>query len=711
MIKRKTIERSRIDRILHGELRGVHEDFVENRDHRFAYAFLLLTEIVTGKVVPIDESRLETVPDKLEYLKNSQDVYAARFELGYRWYKTESGPFIGFRGEEKKPVVLQFRRGCYHMLTDDDTEVKVDEKIAREFDGEGICIISKAPGEIRSGKKLLFCSARKSAPEFVIFLAIMLLGTAIASIIPSMAGYITSELIPNGESAGIYILTISLVLGILAGLLINIAVNYTKARMQTKTAHLMVSAVIGRIMAMRSEDESKLSGRISSLIMMFECAADTILGSSISVLVFLAQGLMALRTMLSMNGEISLLIWLLTIADIAFIAVMEILIYRKTAGERDLSARLSLIRREMLDNMEVIRNNAIEDKSFYRFAIAYDEKMRLRQQIENYSQTVSIVGTLLSGIGLFLIYSYAAGNSTGNAGMVSAMVTSFTLMTSYLNSMTSSFSETVSALPHLKFADDVLKTPPEETDTGAADYAVSGNIELTNVSFSYSEGDCSVLRNLNLNIRPGEYIGIVGPSGCGKSTLIKLMLGFLKPTEGKVRFDGIDIERYNLRSLRRQFGVVLQDAAVLTGSITRNIALTDDADMDLVKEAARQAAVLDDIEAMPMKFHTMLSGEAEVISGGQRQRIVLARALMRNPRILFLDEATSAIDNAAQKTIKENLDKLGITRIVIAHRLSTVVNCDRILVLDRGRIAETGTYQQLMEKNGLFANMARRNIL
>lgn len=711
MSNRTTIERSRIDRILHGELRGTHEDFVENRYHRFAYAFLLLTEIVTGKAVPIDESRLDTVPDKLEYLKNSQDVYATRFKLDYRWYKKESGPFIGFRGEEKTPVVLRFRRGFYRMLMDDDTEVKVDEQTAREFDGEGICIISKVPTEIRSGKQLLFRSVRKSAHEFVLFLAIMLLGTVISSIIPFTAEYITSKMIPNGETGGIYILTVSLVLGILAGLLINIAVNYTKARMQTKTAHLMISAVMGRIMGMRSEDESKLSGRISSLVMMFESAADTILGSAMAVLVFLTQGLMALQGILAMSGKISLLIWFLAIAEIVFIAVMQFFVYRKTARERDFSARLSLIRREMLDNMEVIRNNAIEERSFYRFSIAYDEKMRLRQQIENANQTVSIIGTMVSGIGLFLIYSYVAGNSAGKAGTVSAIITSFTLLTSYLNSMTSSVSETVSALPHLKFADDVLKTLPEETDIIPVDHAISGNIELTNVSFSYSEGSRSVLRNLSLVIQPGEYVGIVGPSGCGKSTLMKLMLGFLKPTEGKVSFDGLDMERYNLRSLRRQFGVVLQDAAVLTGSITRNIALTDDADMDLVKEAARQAAVLDDIEAMPMKFHTMLSGEAEIISGGQRQRIVLARALMRHPKILFLDEATSAIDNVAQKTIKDNLDKLGITRIVIAHRLSTVVNCDRILVLDEGRIAEMGTYQQLMEKNGLFAHMARRNIL
>jgi ATP-binding cassette subfamily C protein len=192
---------------------------------------------------------------------------------------------------------------------------------------------------------------------------------------------------------------------------------------------------------------------------------------------------------------------------------------------------------------------------------------------------------------------------------------------------------------------------------------------------------------------------------------MKLMLGFLTATEGHISYDGIDISQYNLKALRHQFGVVLQNAQVLTGTVRRNIGLSEEADMELVREAAASAAVLEDIESMPMKFNTMLSGEAEVISGGQRQRIVLARALMRKPRILFLDEATSAVDNIAQKAIRENLDKLGITRIAIAHRLSTVVNCDRILVLDHGEIVEQGSYNELMEQNGLFAKMARRNML
>ena len=394
-----------------------------------------------------------------------------------------------------------------------------------------------------------------------------------------------------------------------------------------------------------------------------------------------------------------------------FVVLMQTAVYRRTIRSRDAEAGLSSARREILDNMEAIKANTIEDRIFYRFAVRYDERMRIRHDIDRINQMISIIGTLISGVGVFLIFVRAAGLNLTDTGKVSAMVTSFTLMVSYLNSMATSFAEVAGALPHLKFADAILTTPLEETVTGAADHTISGRIELKNVTLRYSEDSNPVIRNISLTIEPGEYVGIVGNSGCGKSSLMRLMLGFLTPTDGYISYDGIDIGQYNIRSLRQQFGVVLQDAAVITGSIRRNIGLSDDADMERVKAAARAAAVHDDIEAMPMKYNTLLSGEVEMVSGGQRQRIVLARALMNNPRILFLDEATSAVDNISQQIIKENLDKLGITRVAIAHRLSTIMNCDRILVMDHGQIAEEGSYSELMEKNGLFAKMARRNLL
>lgn len=712
MRSRDTAERSRAERILFGELQGRREDYIENREHRFAYAFLLLTELTAGRVIPIDEAFLDTTEDKLEYLKTVEDVYACRFETEYNWHKSESGPFVGFLGEEREPVVLQYRHGKWRMLSTDDTpEQKVDDHLASRIAADGVSIIPKAPGRIRSGGQLLYQSVRSSGREFAGLIILMLLGTAISSFIPYAVGVITGDMIPNGETTGIFVLTLSLLLGIAAGLLINITVNRTKIRIQTRAGHFALSAVLGRIMDMSTQEEQKISGRIIALVMMFVTAFDTIISSSAAALVFLAQALMVLVNMWGVDVRISGVLLLLALAEVFFALLAERKLYKKTLSERDASAKLSIIRREILDNMETIHNSAMEDKIFYRFSVAYDEKMRLRLKSVGITQTLSIVGTLVSSIGLLVIYLHVARNLVLETGNVAAMIASFTLMISFLNSMTQSLGEVAGALPQLKFADAVLNVPPEAASSNTADHRISGGLEMEHVSFSYGTDINPVIRDISLAVRPGEYVGIVGSSGCGKSTLMKLMLGFLGTTEGHISYDGIDITQYNLKSLRRQFGVVLQDARILNGSIRRNIGLSDDADMELVREAASMAAVLEDIEAMPMKFNTMLSGETEMISGGQRQRIVLARALMGKPKILFLDEATSAVDNISQKAIRENLDRLGITRIAIAHRLSTVVNCDRILVMDQGRIAEQGSYEELMKRNGLFAKMARRNIL
>jgi ABC-type bacteriocin/lantibiotic exporter with double-glycine peptidase domain len=187
-------------------------------------------------------------------------------------------------------------------------------------------------------------------------------------------------------------------------------------------------------------------------------------------------------------------------------------------------------------------------------------------------------------------------------------------------------------------------------------------------------------------------------------------MGFETPSDGSITYDGIDLQAWNLRALRKQFGVVLQDTAVMTGMISDNIAGISHADIEDIREAARKAAILDDIEAMPMKFNTLISSESENISGGQKQRILLARAILPNPRIMFLDEATSALDNISQKKVLESLNEMKVTRMVIAHRLSTVRECDRIFVMDKGQIAEQGSYSELMEKGGLFKKLVERDM-
>ncbi|HEY9805050.1 MAG TPA: ATP-binding cassette domain-containing protein, partial [Candidatus Obscuribacterales bacterium] len=209
---------------------------------------------------------------------------------------------------------------------------------------------------------------------------------------------------------------------------------------------------------------------------------------------------------------------------------------------------------------------------------------------------------------------------------------------------------------------------------------------------------------------PGEFIAIVGPSGSGKSTLFRLLLGFESPQIGQVFYDRQNLLSLDIHAVRRQIGVLLQNSRTNTASIFENIAGNALITMDEAWEAARHAGFADEITAMPMGMHTVVSEGGSNLSGGQRQRLLIARALALKPRILLFDEATSSLDNQTQAIVSESLKKLQITRIVIAHRLSTIQDADRIYVLEAGRVVQQGSFQQLMSQEGLFFRLMQRQI-
>ena len=266
--------------------------------------------------------------------------------------------------------------------------------------------------------------------------------------------------------------------------------------------------------------------------------------------------------------------------------------------------------------------------------------------------------------------------------------------------------------PVLEMAEPFLKTEPETADNKEMVTKLSGSIELNNVYFRYTENSPYIVNNLSLKIKNGEYVAVVGKTGCGKSTLMRLLLGFEKPEKGAVYYDGKDLNRLDLGSLRRRIGTVMQDGGLLHGDIFSNIIISaPDLTPDDAWEAAETAGLADDIRAMPMGMQTVISEGHGGISGGQKQRLMIARAIAPKPKILMFDEATSALDNKTQKQVSEALDKMGCTRIVIAHRLSTIRHCDRILVLDGGRVIEEGTYEELIKRDGYFAELVERQRL
>ncbi|MBQ9600312.1 MAG: ATP-binding cassette domain-containing protein, partial [Clostridia bacterium] len=362
----------------------------------------------------------------------------------------------------------------------------------------------------------------------------------------------------------------------------------------------------------------------------------------------------------------------------------------------------------IISGIRKIRLSGAEKRAFARWAKIYAGGAEIKYNPPLLLKINSAILPAASLLGMLAIY-YAAASSNVSPSAYLAFTAAFGTLTGALTVFADNITETAQVLPILEMAEPILQAEPEQSEEKEIVTKLSGGIELSNVSFRYNETMPYILQDLNIKIKSGEYVAIVGKTGCGKSTLMRLLLGFETPDKGAVYYDRRDVRSLDLKSLRRKIGVVMQEGELFSGSIFSNITVSSPMlTLDDAWEAAEKAGIADDIRAMPMGMHTFISDEQSGISGGQKQRLMIARAIAPKPRILLFDEATSALDNKTQKQVSDSLAQLKCTRVVIAHRLSTVRECDRILVLDGGKIAESGSYDALIEKGGIFAELVER---
>ena len=376
----------------------------------------------------------------------------------------------------------------------------------------------------------------------------------------------------------------------------------------------------------------------------------------------------------------------------------------------DAQARSQSYLVEVFAGMETLKAAAAEGRAVERWSNLYVDELNVSLDRGRITARVdAVMGALTSGSPLAILMLGALQVIDGelSLGTMLAINAIAIGLLAPLSSLVNSGLQLQLLGSYMDRVDDVLNTKPEQSGQDVARAPkLTGRVTLQDVSFRYGERSPLVVRDVSVDIKPGTTVAIVGKSGCGKSTVASLIAGLYRPVEGKILFDGNDLARLDLPSLRRQIGVVFQQPYLFGGSIRSNIALTDPGlSLDRVIAAARAAAVHDDIDAMPMGYDTLIADGGSSLSGGQRQRIAIARALVHRPAMLILDEATSSLDAETERAVMHELAQLRCTQIVLAHRLSTIASADLILVMDRGEIVESGTHDELLACGGVYSRL------
>ena len=401
----------------------------------------------------------------------------------------------------------------------------------------------------------------------------------------------------------------------------------------------------------------------------------------------------------------------ITLATLVFSIVSSLVQMKISKKGMELSSEMSGRTYQILTGVQKIKLSGSEKRVFARWLDDYTKEAKLTYNPPKFILFNGLISTAISLIGTMVMYFFAVKSGVSVADYT-AFNSAYGMLSGALMSVASIALTAARIKPMLEMAKPVMEAEPEISENKQIITKISGNIELSRVSFRYTDNSPLVVDDLSLKIKAGQYIAIVGKTGCGKSTLLRLLLGFEKPQKGAIYYDGRDIETVDLRSLRKKIGVVTQNGKLFQGDIYSNIVISAPyLSVDDAWKAAEVADIAEDIRKMPMGMHTIISEGAGGISGGQKQRLMIARAVAPNPKILMFDEATSALDNITQKKVSEALDGLKCTRIVIAHRLSTIKQCDRIIVLDGGKIAEDGTYDELLAKKGYFYELVERQRL
>ena len=650
--------------------------------------------------------------DTLEYLLRPHGIMRRNITLEKGWYKDASGPMIGTRTDDGSVVALIPTGMTKYSFFDTKSGKRVflNKKTEKLIDKEAIAFYKPFPSTKIGIPGLLRYIVENLRPADI---ALVVIGTIAVTLIglltPKLNEMLFSDVIASGSIKALVAIAVFIVCVSLSSLMLGTVKDLLMTRLTTRLSLSVEAATMMRILSLpanffKDYSSGELANRsqyINELVTQLLNMILTTGLTSVFSLVYITQ-IFAYAPSLVAPALIVI------IGTVVIAAVSAVLQIKVSMRQMELASKESGMSYALISGIQKIKLSGAEKRSFARWGDMYSKGAKLLYDPPMLLKVNTVLTTAISLIGTIVIY-FAAVNNGVSVAEYYAFNTAYGMVSGAFISLAGIALSAAQIKPILEMAKPILEAQPEVAEEKQVVERLMGGIELNNITFSYNENMPNVLDGVSLKISPGQYVAIVGKTGCGKSTLMRIMLGFEKPQRGAVYYDGKDLERIDLKSLRRNIGTVMQAGKLFTGDIYSNIVITNPRlTLDDAWEAAEMAGFADDIRSMPMGMFTLISEGQGGISGGQRQRLLIARAIAPKPRILMFDEATSALDNITQKTVSDSLEKLKCTRIVIAHRLSTIKQCDRIIVLDKGHIVEDGTYDELIENNGFFAELVER---
>ncbi len=638
------------------------------------------------------------------------------------WHKRDGPSFVGRLTDGKRPLaVLSKGRGSYRAI-DPEAEWSrtVDRKAAKRIERRAFMLYAPLPDRVRTGlAALLHVLRRWCGRDFRLLVTMAVLGSLIALLTPIITGELLAEIIPRGDQA-MWIASLgALGLGALGAAAFNVVGALAALRIEGRVDEQLQASIWSRLVSLptsffRRFTAGDLADRANGVGMIRQLLT----GATVHGLASSLFSVFSLALLFYYSWTLALCA---CAVSLALVAGSWFLVRRQVRNYRDAFRTQGLIDGFVFQMITGVGKLRMANAEYYALALwaeQFSAQRRATLTARFWGAAQHTVNAMFMPLSLlvlfaFIWYSLIEGGVQDSFDLADFLSfnAAFGQFATSVVALTAAWTTISSAIPLFERVQPILECPLESGVSSFVPADLTGHIEFARVTFRYLPDAPNAVENVSFQIRQGDYVAFVGPSGSGKSTIYRLLLGFERPDSGAVLIDGNDLLHLDLPTVRNLMGVVMQDGKLVAASIFENISGSSSLAMEDAWAAARAAGLEADIRAMPMGMHTMLPEGGTGLSGGQKQRVLIARALARKPRIMLFDEATSALDNRTQLTVQESLRTLNITRIVIAHRLSTIRDADKIFVMKEGRVVETGQYEQLMARSGLFAELARRQIV